>query len=81
MSTNGQKIIWKQECIPVGCVLHACCPYVPACTARGGGNCPVGDGGVPALGVYLLGVYLSGGCTCLGGYLPRGRVPAKVRSL
>ena len=65
----------KQECIPVGCVPPACCPYLPTCTARGG---------------YLpRGVYLPRGCTCLrgctcwgctcwggvpaqGGYLPRG---------
>ena len=25
----------QQECIPVGCVLPACCPYLPACTPRG----------------------------------------------
>ena len=27
----------KKECIPLGCVLPACCPYLPACTASGGG--------------------------------------------
>ena len=37
--------IIKQECIPVGCVAPACCPYLPACT-----TC---QGGVPCLGVYL----------------------------
>ena len=26
----------EQECIPVGCVPPACCPYLPACTAPGG---------------------------------------------
>ena len=44
----------KQECIPVGCVPPASCPYLPACTA---------PGGVPARGVYLV----PGGCTCPGG--------------
>ena len=45
---------WKlteQECIPVWCVPPACCPYLPACTARGGGVPAVGvpaRGGVPA---------------------------------
>ena len=27
---------FKQVCIPVGYVLSACCPYLPACTAPGG---------------------------------------------
>ena len=26
----------KQECIPVGCIPATCCPYLQACTARGG---------------------------------------------
>ena len=26
----------QQVCIPVGCILPACCPYLPACTAPGG---------------------------------------------
>ena len=34
-----------QECIPVGCVPPACCPYLPACTALGG---------VPGPGGYLV---------------------------
>ena len=41
----------KQECIPVGCVPPACCPYLPACTARGctcAGGC-ICLGGVPGL--------------------------------
>ena len=38
----------KQECIPVGCVPPACCPYLPVCTApRGMYLVP---GGVPGLG-------------------------------
>ena len=48
---RSRNLISKQECIPVGCVSPACCPYLPACTALGGG-------GVPARG-YLPGeVYL-----------------------
>ena len=42
--------IFKQVCIPVGCVLPACCPYLPACTALGGvcsrGGLPLVLGGV-----------------------------------
>ena len=53
--------IRKQECIPVGCVPPACCPYLPACTA---------PGGVPARGCTCPGGYLPGGCTCLGGTCP-----------
>ena len=45
----------KQECIPVGCVPPACCPYLPTCTAQGGVPGP-GKGGVPG----------PGGCTCSG---------------
>ena len=50
------RLTWlcKQECITVGCVPPACCPYLPACTARGG---------VPAWGCTCPG----GWCTCLGG--------------
>ena len=60
----------KQECIPVGCVPPACCPYLPACTAPRGGR-GVYLGTCPGEGVYLLG----GVCTCLGVYLPRGVYP------
>ena len=84
-SANGfaafyfQQHVVNKECIPVGCVPPACCPYLPACTAPGAGcTCP---GCVPAQGVYLLrgvylqGVYLPRGCSCSGVYLLRG-VPA-----
>ena len=54
----------KQECIPVGCVLFACCPYLPACTAPGGRGVLVG--GVPGLG----GVPGPGGVPGLGGTCP-----------
>ena len=63
---------FQQECIPVGCVPPACCLYLPACTAHGGGSVPA-QGDVPAQEVYLLGVPTPGGCTCPGGCnLPRG---------
>ena len=26
----------EEDCIPIGCVPPACCPYLPACTAPGG---------------------------------------------
>ena len=58
----------KQYCIPVGCVPPACCPYLPACTAPGGG---LRLGGVPTSG--------PGGCVCSLGYLPLvlgGCIPA-----
>ena len=75
-----------QECIPVGCVPPACCPYLPACTAPGGvpglGSVS-GQGGVPGpggtwsggctwsqVGVPGLGVYLVWGV-----YLPRYSLP------
>ena len=79
----------KRECIPVGCVPPACCPYLPACTAPGGCTCLGGVpgpgavpclGGVPGQGVHLV----QGGVPGLGGvpgprglYLPRG-VPSQV---
>ena len=77
----------QQECIPVGCVPPACCPYLLACNApggvylHGGCTCPLVahisqhamlPGGVPAWGVYLpRGMSLPGGV-----YLPGG-VPAR----
>ena len=57
-STIGHSI--KQECIRVGCVPSACCPYLPACTAPG---VYLVRGGVPGLG----GVRGPGGCTWSGG--------------
>ena len=85
---KGFDLQRQQECIPVGCVPPACCPYLAACTALGGGAVylPGGVGvlGVSARGVYLPGrVYLlggvpdwgctfPGGCTCRGLYLPGG---------
>ena len=50
------KNLSKQECIPVGCILPDCCPYLPACTAPGGvpasgpGGCLL-PGDVPASGL------------------------------
>ena len=47
----------KQYCIPVGCVPPACCPYLPTCTAPGGGL-RLGGGTYPWFGgvCLLLGV-------------------------
>ena len=47
-----------QDCIPVGCVSPACCPYLPACTAQGGDACLWSGGPASAPG---------GGCLVLGG--------------
>ena len=64
---NSCRLNFKQECIPVGCVPPACCPYLPACTAR--------------RGVYLVPGGCTGsrgdGCTLSrrGGYLPRYSPP------
>ena len=64
---------WKQECIPVGCVPPACCPYLPAWTASVGVGIPglggvLGPGGCTwSWGVSLVqGLYLvpGGGGTC-----------------
>ena len=52
----------EQDCIPVGCVPPACCPYLPACTAPGGG--------VSAPGRCLPLVLGGGGGLLLGGCLP-----------
>ena len=88
-TTERNKVLqkfYKQECIPVGCVPPACCPYLPVCTAWG---CTWFQGGVPGpRGVYLVprGVPGPGGCTCpvgvpgpRGVYLVRGCVPARGR--
>ena len=55
---------FQQECIPVGCVPPACCPYFPPCTAPGRG--------VPAQGFTCLGVYLPGDVPAQGGVPARG---------
>ena len=58
----------KQECIPVGSVPPACCPYLPACTA---------PRGVPAPGgCTCQGGCTCWGCTCRGGVPAQGSVPA-----
>ena len=55
----------KKECIPVGCVPPACCPYLPACTGPRGvypvlGGCACPRGVCLFWEVYLvLGVYLT----------------------
>ena len=55
----------------IGCVPPACCPYLPACTARGQGGY-LAPGGVPGPGgcTWSLGVYLVPGV-----YLVLGGVP------
>ena len=67
------KTFEEQECIPVGCVPPACCPYLPACTGPGG--CTWSQGGCTwctwsrgctwSQGVYLVWVGVPGpeGCT------------------
>ena len=66
MEKRDVNASFKQECIPVGCVPSALCPYLPACTAQGGCTWSQGvylpSGGVPGPGVYLV----PGGCTCQG---------------
>ena len=52
----------KQDCIPVGCVVPACCLYLPACTVLGG----VCSGE----GVCSRGVPGPGGCLLLGWGVP-----------
>ena len=48
----------KQECIPVGFVQPACCPYLPACTALGV-SAPGGGGWLLLEGCAPRGVYPS----------------------
>ena len=63
---NSFDIIFcpQQGCIPVGCALPTCCPYLPACTVQGvsapGGGSARGDGVCPG-GICLEGVCLGGG--------------------
>ena len=58
------KVTQRQDCIPVECILPACWPYLPACTAQGG----VCSRGPPAPGGCLLG----GRGACSGGSAPWG---------
>ena len=74
--TNYKNTITIQDCIPVGCVPPACWPYLPACTAHGGGGvawswgCLVPGRGVPDL-------RSRGGGVCSRGYpsMHWGRTP------
>ena len=78
------KMLTKQECIPVGCVMPACCLYLPACTAWGvflvRGLHLVPGGMYLVWGVHLVsGGTWSGGCTWSEGGLPSpGGVPTQV---
>ena len=76
----------QQECIPVGCVPPACCPYLPACTAPRGctwsqglylvlGGVPGPRGSVPGPGgvsTWSWGLYL------IWGDVPGWGVPDQV---
>ena len=53
----------KQECIPVGCLPPACCPYLPACTVLGRGCLLPG-------GVWSGGCLLQVGCLWFRGMYP-----------
>ena len=57
-STHAGHTQMEQGCIPVGCVLPACCLYLPACTVQGG--------------VCYLGVCSQGRCLRLGGVCYQG---------
>ena len=70
---SGQKewhTLVKQECIPVGCVPAARCPYAEVCF-RGGGCLPGGGSAPGGCLVWGGGSAWSGGCLLLGG-LPGG---------
>ena len=56
----------KQVCIPVGCVLAACCPYLQTCTAQG--VCSRGVCCSQGVSTALRG----GGCLLPGGVSPGG---------
>ena len=64
---------WKQDCIPVGCILPARWPYFAACSAPGG---VLSLGGVLSpWGLCALGgVSASGGCLLPGGWVCSGGV-------
>ena len=74
------QIFFKQDCIPVGCVPQACCPYLPACTVLGGrlplvlGGACLWSWGVPASGP----VGVEGTCLWSQGGLPRGEPASGV---
>ena len=80
---SGSQNKINQICITVGCVPSACCPYLKACTARGG--LPPGGGvglGVSAPGGYLLNVGVcSRGCLLLEGMSAPGGISAPGRSV
>ena len=70
---TGLPLQSEQECIPVGCVPPACCPYLPHALFPGGipgpGGCTWSQGGVPGPG---------GGCLVPGGVPgPREGVPGR----
>ena len=66
------KTFEEQECIPVGCVPPACCPYLPACTGPGG--CTWSQGGCTwctwSQGGCTWSRGVGGGCTWSQGGVP-----------
>ena len=86
---SSAKRLRKQDCIPVGCVPPACCPYLPVCTVPGGvaclwsrawGGCSWGDAYLWSQGVCSWGVPASGlgGVCSWGACIWSGEVPASV---
>ena len=73
---SGSQNKNNQVCIPVGCLPSTCCPYLPACTARGGVCFRGGVRGVCS-GGYLLNVGVwSRGCLLLEGVSAPGGISA-----
>ena len=62
------KVLFEQDCIPVGCVPPACWPYLPACSASEGCTWS-GEGVYLVWGVYLV----PEGCTWSQGGVPGSR--------
>ena len=78
-SYKYDQMIQKQDCIPVGCVPPACCPYLPAYTAPG--DAFSGEGGclLPEEGCLVpVGCLLPGGeggiAACNGADPPVDRI-------
>ena len=65
---------YKQVCIPVGCVLPACYPYLQGCLLLGGGlfpgECLLPEGSLFGGGVFYQGV------SAPRGFLLRGVYPS-----
>ena len=62
----------KQDCIPVGCVPPACCPYLPSPSMHCAGGVPASSPGgcltlVPGLGLPASGPRAGGSASGPGG--------------